>query len=664
MPLLTLSDVGAHSLTVRAKALVFEDPKSRATFERLQLIAPSDATVLITGETGTGKEIAARHVHELSNRRDRAFVAVNCGALTESLIESELFGHERGAFTGAISSRAGWFEAASGGTLFLDEIGDLPLSIQVKLLRVLQEGEVVRVGARQPTRVDVRLIAATNVRLEEAVAAGHFREDLFYRLSVAPLVLPPLRERAGDIPPLALYFVGFYQQRLGLSGIELTTDAVAQLLQHTWPGNIRELENVIHHALLVCKDGRIRPGDMRLTSLPARAAQGGVASPLEPGEALATELRRLFENDAPNLYEAIERVIFRTAYEFSERNQLQTARLLGISRNIVRARLIEFGEISNSVRPPPVKDSNLALQTLAVVPQAAEARAKLVSARTIRIGYQRFGLLPLVKAQGGLDAVLGARGYRVEWLEYPGGIQIVEAFQGEELALASVGEGPPVFARAARVPLVYLAAESPAPEDEALIVPQRSAIRTVRDLAGCRVALNRGANVHYLLIRALEEAGLAYDSVEVVYLTPAEARVAFEGGEVDAWAIWAPLLDELVRSGEVRVLRDASGLADNAVLYVANPTFAAAEPAVVELFFSQLVGVAASVAPHRIPKRVDEALLAGQQAVADAFHRHHLISSEVRMTDARWVQPRPPADLLELVNGAVHRERWAPEPQL
>ena len=657
MPLLTLSDVGAHSLTVRAKALVFEDPKSRATFERLQLIAPSDATVLITGETGTGKEIAARHVHELSNRRDRAFVPVNCGALTESLIESELFGHERGAFTGAISSRAGWFEAASGGTLFLDEIGDLPLSIQVKLLRVLQEGEVVRVGARQSTRVDVRLIAATNVRLEEAVAAGHFREDLFYRLSVAPLVLPPLRERAGDITALALYFVGFYQQRLGLSGIELSPEALAQLLQHAWPGNIRELENVIHHALLVCKDGRIRPADMRLTVLPARGVPLGVASAMEPGEALATEFRRLFESDAPNLYEDIERVLFRTAYEFSERNQLQTARLLGISRNIVRARLIEIGEIGNSVRPPPVIDSTPA-------PQAPVARATNSPARSIRIGYQRFGLLPLVKAQGGLDAVLGARGYRVEWLEYPGGIQIVEAFQAEELALASVGEGPPVFARAASVPLVYLAAESPAPEDEALIVPKNSVIRSVRDLAGCRVALNRGANVHYLLIRALEEAGLAYDSVEVVYLTPVEARLAFERGEVDAWAIWAPLLGELVRSGEVRVLRDASGLADNAVLYVANPTFAAAEPAVIELFFSQLAGVAASVAPHRIPRRVDEALLAGQQVVADAFHRHRLISSQVRMTDARWVQPRPPADLLELVHGGARRERRAPEPQL
>jgi len=462
---------------------------------------------------------------------------------------------------------------------------------------------------------------------------------------------------SAEVPALALYFAGLYQQRLGLSGIELSPEALAQLLSHTWPGNIRELENVIHHALLVCKGGYIRPGDLRLTSLPARGAPSDVASPLEPGESIAAELRRLFESDAPNLYDAIERIVFRTAYEFSERNQLQTARLLGISRNIVRARLIEFGEITNSVRPPPLKDASVVQQTPAVSGPSQPSRP-------IRIGYQRFGLLPLVKAQGGLDAVLGVRGYRVEWLEYPGGIQIVEAFQSAQLALASVGEGPPVFAHAASVPLVYLAAESPAPEDEALIVPESSTIRTVRDLAGGRVALNRGANVHYLLIRALEEAGLAYDSVEVVYLTPAEARVAFERGEVDAWAIWSPLLGELVRSGTVRVLRDASGLADNAVLYVANPTFAATEPAVIELFFSQLVGVAASVAPHRVPRRVDEALLAGQQAVADAFHRHRLISNEVRMTDARWVKPRPPAHLLELVNGVAHREGWALEPQL
>jgi len=636
MPLLTLTDASASSLSIRAKALVFEDPKSRAALERLRQIAPSDATVLITGETGTGKEIVARHVHDLSRRSDRPFVAVNCGALTESLIESELFGHERGAFTGAVASRPGWFEAASGGTLFLDEVGDLPLSIQVKLLRVLQEGEVVRVGTRQPVRVDVRLIAATNVLLEEAVAAGHFREDLFYRLNVASLVLPPLRERLGDILPLALYFVHFYQQRLGLEGTELSAEATERLLQHSWPGNIRELENVIHHALLIGKGGRILAADLRLTALPIRSASPPSANGVS-ANGLAGELRRLFESDGPNLYDAIERTVFSTAYEFSERNQLQTARLLGISRNVVRARLLEYGELQAATRPPPERES-------------LRAPAPLKTAqRVIKVGYQRFGLLPLVKAHGGLDAVLGARGIRLEWLEYPGGIQIVEAFQSAGLALAGVGEGPPVFAQAASVPLLYLAAEAPAPEDEALIVRQDSPIRTVADLAGRRVALNRGANVHYLLIRALEEAGISYESVEVVYLTPHEARGAFERGEVDAWAIWAPLLKELVRSGSARVLRDASGLADNAVLYIADPVLALREPELVELFFGQLAAVAASLAPHRVPRRVDESVLAGQQAVADAFHRHRLIHRAVRVTDSPWHQPKPPADLLEMV---------------
>ena len=197
MPLLTLPHPDARALTVRAKALVFEDPRSRELLRRIEQIAPSAATVLIMGETGTGKEIVARHIHDLSARAGQAFVAVNCGAFSETLVESELFGHERGAFTGAVAPKPGWFEAAHGGTLFLDEIGDLPAAVQVKLLRVLQEREVVRLGSRQPIAIDVRLVAATNVALEQAVAAGRFREDLYYRLRVAVVPIPPLRERPG-----------------------------------------------------------------------------------------------------------------------------------------------------------------------------------------------------------------------------------------------------------------------------------------------------------------------------------------------------------------------------------------------------------------------------------------------------------------------------------
>jgi sigma-54 dependent transcriptional regulator len=341
------------SFDLRARALFFEDPKSKLILERIHLIGPSTANVLITGETGTGKELIARHLHTLSPRAKSPFLAVNCGAFSETLVESELFGHERGSFTGAHVARPGWFEAACGGTLFLDEIGDLPLAMQVKLLRVLQERQVVRIGSRAPVPVDVRVIAATNVNLEEAVAGGRFREDLYYRLQVATLQVPPLRERRGDIYALAQHFTRIYGERLGLEEPALSDDAVDLLVnRHSWPGNIRELENVIHHALLVCRENIIRPEDLRLSSLNTRSA----ISPSDPERQLRDALLALFEKEQPNLYTSIEAAVMKTAYEFCDRNQLQTARLLGISRNIVRARLIQCGVLSgapNSLVEPP-----------------------------------------------------------------------------------------------------------------------------------------------------------------------------------------------------------------------------------------------------------------------------------------------------------------------
>jgi sigma-54 dependent transcriptional regulator len=213
-PVLTLPPGEGSILSIRAKALLFHDPRSVALLEHVERIARSEASVLVIGETGTGKELIARHLHARSERRG-PFVAVNCGAFSETLIDAELFGHESGAFTGASHSRAGWFEAANGGTLFLDEIGDLPLALQVKLLRVLQERQVVRLGSRKPVALDVRLVAATNVDLRQAVEAQRFRADLYYRLNVAPVALPPLRERPGDILPLARHFVGVYAPRRG-----------------------------------------------------------------------------------------------------------------------------------------------------------------------------------------------------------------------------------------------------------------------------------------------------------------------------------------------------------------------------------------------------------------------------------------------------------------
>jgi len=341
MTVLTLPNAALHPRTEKAKALVFEDPCSRELFQRIRQLAPSEATVLVVGETGTGKEIAARHLHSLSPRASRPFVAVNCGALSETLVDSELFGHDRGAFTGATSAREGWFAAAQGGTLFLDEIGDLPLGIQVKLLRVLQEREIVRLGSRQATAIDVRVVAATNVDLRAAVAAGRFREDLYYRLNVATLRLSPLRERPGDIPLLAEHFLDVYGARMATGPIELTPEARVRLLAHPWPGNVRELENVLHHALLVCQEARITPGDLGLTAaspLPVDDDRTGAGL-----EALEAALLRLYEQNLPDLHARIEEALMTSAYRYCHRNQLQTARLLGISRNVVRARLLQYG---------------------------------------------------------------------------------------------------------------------------------------------------------------------------------------------------------------------------------------------------------------------------------------------------------------------------------
>jgi len=267
MQLLTLPPSPALATSIRATAQVFEDPKSKALLAHLQQVATSEASVLIIGETGTGKELVARHIHNLSARRNRPFVAVNCGAFSESLVEAELFGHEKGAFTGALSAKAGWFEEADGGTLFLDEIGDLPMAIQVKLLRVLQEREVVRLGSRKSIPIDVRVLAATNVQLEKAINAGHFREDLYYRLDVVSLELSPLRDRPGDILPLTRHFVEAYSQRLGYGTITISKEAELKLRSYSWPGNIRELENVIHHTLLICRNGVIERDDLRLSNM-------------------------------------------------------------------------------------------------------------------------------------------------------------------------------------------------------------------------------------------------------------------------------------------------------------------------------------------------------------------------------------------------------------
>jgi len=364
---LTLPDSHNQVLSIRAKALVFNDPASIALLDQAERVAPTDATVLIIGETGTGKELIARHVHTQSGRTG-PFVAVNCGAFSENLVEAELFGHESGAYTGASGARAGWFEAANNGTLFLDEVGDLPMSIQVKLLRVLQERQVVRLGSRRPIDVNVRLVAATNVRLEQAVAAGHFRSDLYYRLNVAVLPLAPLAERPGDIMALVDHFVGTYSRRLGLQGVRIADDARATLLRYNWPGNIRELENVVHYALIVNRDGVVTANDLHLRGVslsndrqPVPKVHGPAqraALPPASGfgqldgantlEQLSTVFEQLYEEGGEDLYGRIEKVLIDSAYAYCQRNQVHTADLLGISRNVLRTQLKRFGLLAGA----------------------------------------------------------------------------------------------------------------------------------------------------------------------------------------------------------------------------------------------------------------------------------------------------------------------------
>jgi sigma-54 dependent transcriptional regulator len=363
---------GAHD-SKWTKALIACDARSESTQRQLQRLAPSEASVLIVGETGTGKELAARYIHEHS-RRQGPFIAVNCGAFSEHLVEAELFGHEAGAFTGAQQARAGWFEAANGGTLFLDEIGDMPLYLQVKLLRVLQEKQVVRIGSRKPIPVDVRLIAATNVELEAAVEARQFRCDLYYRLNVASVRLSPLRERQGDILPLARHFLQAYQRESGLEQVGLSQGAESALLAHDWPGNIRELENVIHYGLIMSGSGQLEGEDLRLPHASARREAHGAqpqGQDQEQGDGVAADvfdvvgegLRRLLQSDRQAIHQAVERLLLVTAFEHCDRNQVRTAKRLGLSRNIVRAQLKRHGllEQGSSTFSGAARDGGVAL---------------------------------------------------------------------------------------------------------------------------------------------------------------------------------------------------------------------------------------------------------------------------------------------------------------
>ncbi len=309
-------------------------------FALLKKIAPSPTTILVRGESGTGKELIARAIHRLSDRAEGPFVAVNCTAIPENLFESELFGHEKGAFTGAVTRRPGRFELADGGTLFLDEIGELPGAMQVKLLRVLQERVVERVGGHSPIAVDVRLITATNADLEAMVAAGTFREDLFYRLDVVPIRLPPLRERPTDIPVLVKHFLDRFAGRLGRDGLSVDDDALAAMVEFQWPGNIRQLENIVERMVLLADGDALGRADLpREVRDGRRDPQAGVDTIREVERVPDGNLKDIVKEQSQRL----EKELILRALEEDDWNVTHTAKRLGISRKGLQNKMKDYG---------------------------------------------------------------------------------------------------------------------------------------------------------------------------------------------------------------------------------------------------------------------------------------------------------------------------------
>ncbi len=306
--------------------IIGRSPAMQAIFASIMRVAPSRATVLLAGESGVGKDLIARAIHHHSPRRDRPFVKINCTALPENLMESELFGYEKGAFTGANFAKAGKFEQADTGTVMLDEIGDVPGNIQVKLLRVLQEREVERLGSNKTLNIDVRVIAATNRDLRAALEEGTFREDLYYRLNVVPIEVPPLRERKEDIPYLARHFVEKFAPETGGRVRGITDAAIEKMMQYSWPGNVREIENVIERSMVMTTGEKLDADDIRL-DMNLRPRNHGGEMTLPPGMSL----------------DQYEQELIRNALKQANNNKSQAARILGLTRNSLRYRLTQMG---------------------------------------------------------------------------------------------------------------------------------------------------------------------------------------------------------------------------------------------------------------------------------------------------------------------------------
>jgi DNA-binding NtrC family response regulator len=328
--------------------LVGASTEMETIFAVIDKVADTPSTVLITGESGTGKELVAKALHEQSSRKNEPFIKINCAAIPKTLMESELFGYEKGAFTGATSSKPGRFELADSGTLFLDEIGEIPVEMQVKLLRAIQESEFERVGGLKTIKVDVRLVTATNRDLEQEIARGNFREDLYYRLNVVPLQIPPLRKRTGDIPLLVQHIIKKFNERLKKSISGIADDALAALETHAWPGNIRELENVLERTILFCKGDRIERADLQL-AVPEAKAPPPEATPTivadDDDDAASGEhagsgsLKDIVRAETSR----VERELIVKALDETGGNVTQAARLLKISRKSLQMKMKEFG---------------------------------------------------------------------------------------------------------------------------------------------------------------------------------------------------------------------------------------------------------------------------------------------------------------------------------
>lgn len=325
------------------RSIIGNSQPMQEVYKTLGRVAGSDVTVLVTGESGTGKELIARAIHFNSPRLGKPFVAINCAAIPRELLENELFGHERGAFTGATDRKAGKFEQADGGTLFLDEIGDMPLELQAKLLRVLQEKEITRTGGSQTMQIDVRIVAATNQNIAELVEAKQFREDLYYRLNVVPISLPALNQRKDDIPALVEFFLKRAQEELGVGPIECSKEALSLLKRHNWPGNVRELENVIKRATLLSPNHILMPSDF-----PGLISTQGSKNQDESLEALVARklensLAQMDLQELDNLYEMVlhqvERPLINIILHQTRGNQVRTAEILGINRNTLRKKI-------------------------------------------------------------------------------------------------------------------------------------------------------------------------------------------------------------------------------------------------------------------------------------------------------------------------------------